>query len=266
MIDYCFNDRDVELLSDDIYTFNVLTRIMYLDCDFKCTDHKRFMICSSDKYHPVWIWLRDDATQDELDNVFNILVEKKFIENKYSFVTKYDHANYFINKGKELGINIDVLINMFTYSCETPIEPLHSCDGYIHKVNEADFDELVEFIYEFHESIGIDKKPKEEYKKDAKEYIEEGKTYFWKNSLGTTVASAKYGFSGDMATINFVYTKNEYRRRYYALNLVYNVTEFVRSLGFVPMLYTNADYKASNACYEKLGYKLNGKICTIKVR
>ena len=66
--------------------------------------------------------------------------------------------------------------------------------------------------------------------------------------------------------INFVYTKNEYRRRYYALNLVYNVTEFVRPLGFVPMLYTNADYKASNACYEKLGYKLNGKICTIKVR
>ena len=31
------------------------------------------------------------------------------------------------------------------------------------------------------------------------------------------------------------------------------------------MLYTNADYKASNACYEKIGYEFKGKLCTIKV-
>lgn len=31
------------------------------------------------------------------------------------------------------------------------------------------------------------------------------------------------------------------------------------------MLYTDADYKASNACYEKIGYDLIGKLCTIKV-
>jgi predicted GNAT family acetyltransferase len=31
------------------------------------------------------------------------------------------------------------------------------------------------------------------------------------------------------------------------------------------MLYTDADYKASNACYEKIGYELKGKLCTIKV-
>ena len=29
------------------------------------------------------------------------------------------------------------------------------------------------------------------------------------------------------------------------------------------MLYTDADYKASNACYEKIGFILRGKLCTI---
>jgi len=29
------------------------------------------------------------------------------------------------------------------------------------------------------------------------------------------------------------------------------------------MLYTDADYVASNKCYEKIGYILRGKLCTI---
>ena len=33
--------------------------------------------------------------------------------------------------------------------------------------------------------------------------------------------------------------------------------------GYVPMLYTDADYVASNACYKKIGYVLRGKLCTI---
>ncbi len=33
--------------------------------------------------------------------------------------------------------------------------------------------------------------------------------------------------------------------------------------GYLPMLYTDADYVASNACYVKLGYILRGKLCTI---
>ena len=52
MIDYCFNDRDVELLNDDIYTFNVLTRIMYLDCDLLVLLYKQnnFQSCTKGIY------------------------------------------------------------------------------------------------------------------------------------------------------------------------------------------------------------------------
>ncbi len=77
------------------------------------------------------------------------------------------------------------------------------------------------------------------------------------------MASCKYVPLGDLASISFVYTRPEYRRKHYAENLVYQVTKLAMQAGYTPMLYTDADYKASNACYEKLGYKLQGKLCTI---
>lgn len=47
--------------------------------------------------------------------------------------------------------------------------------------------------------------------------------------------------------------------------MVYQVTRRVSEMGYMPMLYTNADYRASNACYEKIGYTLRGKLCTVAI-
>ena len=66
-----------------------------------------------------------------------------------------------------------------------------------------------------------------------------------------------------MASLNLVYTRPAFRRKHYAENLVYQVTKLAMDGGYVPMLYTDADYAASNACYEKIGYVLRGKLCTI---
>lgn len=68
---------------------------------------------------------------------------------------------------------------------------------------------------------------------------------------------------GNMASINLVFTRPEFRRKHYAQNLVYQVTKLAIDAGYVPMLYTDADYTASNACYEKIGYVLRGELCTI---
>ena len=69
--------------------------------------------------------------------------------------------------------------------------------------------------------------------------------------------------NGDLAGIGLVFTHEEYRRMHYAENLVYQVSKIAKDTGYMPMLYTDADYAASNACYEKIGYVLRGKLCTI---
>ena len=66
-----------------------------------------------------------------------------------------------------------------------------------------------------------------------------------------------------MACPGLVYTREEYRRRHYAENLVYAVTKTAKDAGYTPTLYTDADYAASNACYKKIGYKLKGTLRTV---
>ena len=77
------------------------------------------------------------------------------------------------------------------------------------------------------------------------------------------MASCRFQPADDTASVNLVLTHPDHRRKHYAENLVYQITMKVIEAGFTPMLYTNADYAASNACYEKIGYALRGKLCTI---
>ena len=79
----------------------------------------------------------------------------------------------------------------------------------------------------------------------------------------SAVSCCSFRANEGLACLGSVFTLPAYRRRHYAQHLVYRVTETVRSLGFLPMLYTDAGYPASNACYEKIGYALRGRLCTV---
>ena len=102
---------------------------------------------------------------------------------------------------------------------------------------------------------------------NAEYSVENKNIFFWEDGNGKHVASCTYrpNGNGEMALMGLVYTREEARRKQYAGNLVYQITQKSKDEGYMPMLYTNADYVASNACYEKLGYKLRGKLCSIGV-
>ena len=152
---------------------------------------------------------------------------------------------------------------MYAYDCLNPLKPKNEAEGRIYRCEMKDLEEVVEYLVVFHEEIGIDQKDINGYRKDAEAFINTGNMYLWKDEQGHSVASCKYAPAGDMASINLVFTRPESRRKHYAENLVYQVTMKAKEEGYVPMLYTDADYVASNACYEKIGYILRGKLCTI---
>lgn len=93
--------------------------------------------------------------------------------------------------------------------------------------------------------------------------IKEGKLFFWMNADGEPVAMCSYNSEGGKASINNVYTRQDKRRKGYAAQLVYNVTNQIIERGEIPLLYTDADYAASNSCYVGIGYKLLGNLCTL---
>jgi hypothetical protein len=263
VMDSYVDERDYKLLEADRYTFFVLKRIMGGECKLLLSDHERLILCFTGHPFPVWIWTADDASGEEMERAYQLAKENKLLAGEHHFNIKYSLAEYFIRRAAEDGSEFKISTNMYAYDCIDPIRPETEADGGIYRCEMKDIEELVDFLDSFHKELCIDQKDLHGYRKDAEAFINTGNMYLWKNGQGSSVASCKYAPSGDMASINLVFTRPEYRRKHYAENLVYQVTLKVKEEGYIPMLYTDADYVASNACYEKIGYILRGKLCTI---
>lgn len=265
MMDNYADERDYKLLDNDKYTFFVLGRIMGGKCELLLTDHERLIICFSCNPYPVWIWTPDDVTEEEKGKAYELVKENGLLTDGHTFNLKYDLADYFIKRSSQDAKPLSISTNLFAYDCPDPIEPNTQVDGELHRCAEEDIDELVEFMDLFHRETGIDQENIEAYRRRCEEAVRSGGHFFWRNAEGrnVSVCSCRPKPNGGMASIGLVYTRKEYRRKHYAENLVYQVTGMTRDAGYLPTLYTDADYTASNACYEKIGYILRGKLCTI---
>ena len=257
------DERDYKILENDRYTFFVLGNIMGGKCELTLTDHKRLIICFSCNPYPVWIWTPDDASEAEMERAYRLASEYSLLDGKHRFNLKYNLAKYFIQRAAKDGIKLSISLNMYAYDCREPKTPTVTADGCIYRCTGKDLGELVEFLDLFHRETGVDLKDAVSYRAEAEKYINSGNMYFWKDGEGNNVASCKFEPNGDLASVNLVFTRPGFRRKHYAENLVYGVTKIITDAGYVPMLYTDADYTASNACYEKIGYLLKGKLCTI---
>ena len=257
------DERDYKLLEKDTYSFFVLRRIIGSECSLLLTDHERLIICFTGEPYPVWIWTPNNVLDKEYENAYQNVKENGLLDGKHTFNVKYELAEYFINRAANDNLTLKIKMNMLAYDCQNPVPPKSEVDGAILKCTEKDVDDLVDFLDLFHKEVEVDKKGIVEYRQDAENYAKTGRLYFWVNDQGRKIASCQYTPTGDMASLNLVYTQKAYRRKHYAENLVYQVTKIVQDLGYTPMLYTNADYVASNACYEKIGYVMRGKLCTL---
>lgn len=264
-MDNFVDERDYKALENDEYTFSVLRRVMGGNCKLLLTDHKRLIICFTDNPFPVWIWSPDDVSEAEMEEIYQILTDNFLLNGEYRFNLKYSLAEYLIRRAAVDGMTLTISLKMFAYNCENPVKPLQVADGALHRCTAQDEESLVDFEDSFHKELGMDIRSRDSYRVDAKALIEAGNTYFWKDSQGNNVASCKFIPDGNLACINFVFTRPEFRRKHYAENLVYEVTKITIESGLIPALYTDANYIASNKCYEKIGYVLKGKLCTIAV-
>ncbi len=257
------DNRDLALLEQDRYTFFVLKRILGVETKILLTDHEKLILCYTGNPYPVWIWTPDDGAEDLYEKAYALAKEEHLLDGAHTFNLKYDLAEYFIRRAKAEGLTLNIQRNMFAYDCPAAIAPGKETDGEPVLCQDKDLEELTQFVEAFHTEIGIDIRDTDAYREDAASFIQNGRTFFWKNEAGKHVATCQYSPTGDMASVNLVYTRKDDRRCHYAEHLVYYVTTLIKEQGLTPMLYTDADYEASNACYEKIGYILRGKLCTI---
>ncbi|MCR4622519.1 MAG: GNAT family N-acetyltransferase [Clostridiales bacterium] len=263
-MDAFFDERDKRLLEKDKYTFCVMKRVMDGDCALRLSDHEKLIVCYTGRPYPVWVWTKDGAENETMETAWRLLNEHGLMRPGQRFNLKYPLAEFFIGRAEKEGRRLSVSTNMFAYDCPEPKAPRVKAEGCLHKCAREDARELSDFIRMMAEELDSDKKTASEYLEDAEKFISQGNTYFWQDAEGSNVASCKFNPGGELASVALVFTRPEYRRRHYAENLVYQVTLKALEAGCLPMLYTDADYAASNACYTKIGYRLRGKLCTVE--
>lgn len=287
--EYAENIIDTKLFQQDELTFSVLSVIVNYKCRLVITDHERFVICHSCAPYPVWIWVPENITEAELEKVWQITKSEFSFDEGYGFNTKYQVAEYFIKQSRELKQYqeecntklpskenrndrdknskemppLGITMNLCTYDCQLLKSPGKKIDGTMSLSRNEDLEDVAYDLWRFKEETGVDREDITVCRSKAEALIQQGNLYLWRNEQGDNVAMCSYSVDGDNAKVTHVYTKPERRRKGYAENLVYGVTKLIKDQGYLPVLYTDADYAASNECYMRIGYELKGRLCTI---
>ena len=264
-MDAFVNEKDFLLLDQDHYTFSVLSRILKGECGLIRSNHENLLLCHSEAPYPVWIWTPDHAADEVKETAWALARDLRPLGSGCRYNLKYELAEYFIKKAAGEGIGAGISMNLFVYDCPSPIPPDTAADGGIYCCIAADEEEAAAMIPHFYTEIGEEEPSYERCLEKVSAYIADRKFFFWKNRDGKTVPCCSCKPDGRLASIGSVYTFPDERRKHYAQNLVYHVTRRISEMGYNPILYTDADYQASNACYEKIGYILRGKLCTVAI-
>ncbi len=258
--------QDFALLRVDRVSFSVLDSILRGPCAILWSDHRRLILCHSTQPYPVWIWTADGLTAAEKERAWRLAEEAVPLSGGYRLMMKYDLADYFTEAAQTAGLNAGISKELLSYDCPAPIQPTHRAEGGLQPCEPGDLTEAAALLTRFYAEVGEHPLPEQTVLEKTAQKIADGALFFWKDPAGRTTACCGWRHNEGLAPITDVYTLTEFRRRHYAQNLVYELTKRAGEAGFLPVLYTNANYPASNACYQKIGYRLRGRLCTVSLK
>ena len=256
--------QDSSLLQkDDAITFTVLVTILQGTCAHTYTNHESIIICHSMPPYPVWIWCKDVSDREDVHKVAECLKNEFPLEAGHTYNIGYEllHA---IKEADAYFDNSEIRTNMLSYRLDTIQEIDYPCEGKRSLIGGADKEQATKLWHDLSfEMLGHDHS--EEFcRKRIEELIEKQTLHCWRNNAGEIVALTHRVDTGLYGKISAVYTLPEHRRKGYAINLVHAVSGDILQDGLVPILYTDADYGASNSCYQKIGFEQVGSLCTVQ--
>lgn len=255
--------EDVKLLqNDDTITFSVLASILQRNCANTYTNHKSVIICHSKSPSPVWVWCKDVTKEEDIKSIADCLKEAFPLEGGFTYNIGYDT----MNRLKEVDSyfkNYEIKMNLLSYRLDNIKEIDNPCDGRMEPVRAEDADYLAKLWHDLCLEMEGTNHEEEFCRNRIERHLNDKTLFSWRNAEDKIVALTSRGNIEKYSKISAVYTLPEYRRKGYAINLVHTVTQLILKDSLVPILYTNADYGASNACYKKIGYEQVGSLCTV---
>ena len=221
------------------------------------SDEENYIICRGSKKWPTWIWTKDNFDKSKINEIEELMKLYLTGNEKDKFTCKKELYDLLLSRNFEY-LNKDDYFEMGFLICNETKKP-KLCDGTISIPTEADLPVLQKYFYDDHNEMnGVDTITLDEAKIKAQEYLDSGMFYVLRNKDNKIVSMAGYNVVEDQAKINAVYTPKEERRKGYAANLIYLMTNDLLDKKLVPLLYTDYNYIPSNKAYINAGYEDKG--------
>lgn len=256
------DSEDCTLLRDDLITYFVLASILRSSCTDIYTNHESVIVCYSCPPFPVWVWCKDIGNDGDIRTIAECLKAAFPLEKGFS----YNIGNELLHRLQTLDSyfhSAGTKMNLLSYRLDQIRKLDRRCDGGVALADREDLALLTKLWHDAClEMIGEDREEDDCWKR-VLSLVEENSLFTWRNDGGEIVAITAKAAMGEYGKISAVYTLPQHRRKGYAISLVHAVTQAILNDGLVPVLYTNADYIASNACYRKIGYQQVGGLCTV---
>ncbi len=247
------------LLEKDFASFNLLARILHEPLDTILTDDESFILTFSSPVFPVWVWTKESLSDETCLFLWNTLKERYPIEAGNRYNIKESLSSRFLSLARSEGICASEQLQLLAYECTCVTPRSDTIPGNLYCCSPEDIDLLADWNTDFHDELGLDQSTREGYLSEIRERMENGAFFLWKvNDLPVSMCS--YANGDGYRTVSHVYTPPKFRRNHYAESLVASVTEEILSEGWRALLYTDGGYPASNACYQKIGYRLEGSL------
>lgn len=247
------------LMEKEAITYSVLMKILQGQCADIFTDHENMVVCYSSQPWPVWVWCQDMFMAKEIGAC---LKENFPVEQGYEIIMSCElleqlrqEDDYFRRAGHKMGLlsyRLDQ-INLINYPCE----------GHMDCVREEEIPSLISAWQAMRIEMEGRHITPERCVETMSRMVAEKVLFAWRLKDGTITALTAKGNQPPYSKVTSVYTLPAHRRKGYAINLVHSVTKTILDDGLIPILYTDAGYEASNACYRKIGYELVGRLTSI---
>lgn len=251
--------QKIHLFQPEREMFYVISLIATGDNPLIYSDLGTYIVARSAPGLPTWIWTKDNISKDKLKEIEKVL-EEFYEKGQNDFTSKKEFYEYL--KEKEETSNY---LEMGFLSCKEAMKPLKG-KGIFVKPNHEDKVTLAEFwrqnVKELYKGKVISQ---QEALEEVEGWLDSKKFYVLKDNNGDIVSMAGYGVVDDMAKITHVYTDKEERGKGYCQYLIYSLTKKLLEDGYLPLLYSDYHYEASNQAYKKVGYQDEGYLINFRI-
>lgn len=241
----------------DKYKFNLILRNLSSTELELYSDEENYIICRGSKKWPTWIWTKDNFDKEVISEIEELIKVYLTDSEKDKFTCKKELYDLLVERKFE-NLNLDDYFEMGFLICHSTIKP-KECDGVLDYPSESDRSTLIKYWFDDSQEMnGIDHITIEQAKLDVEEFLSSGRFYVLRNSNQKIVCMASYNLTENQAKISHVYTPIKERKKGYASNLIYLMTNDILKKGYVPLLYTDYNYIPSNKAYTNVGYEDTG--------